>query len=112
MIYEMNLHPSPFELIKSGRKDIEMRLNDDRRKGMKIGDHILFTNNETKEKLEVEIVNLYHYNDFNELYSHFPKERLGYLPEEIANPKDMNLYYSDELINLYGVLGIEISLIK
>ena len=106
----MNLHPGPFEQIKSGRKDIEMRLYDERRKSLKIGDEIVFTNNETDEKLTVVIINLYRFKDFNELYSHFPKERLGYLADQIANPEDMEIYYSKEKIKEYGVIAIEIKL--
>ena len=111
MIYEMNLHPGPFELIKSGLKDIEMRLYDDRRKAIKIGDEIKFINRDTNEELVVEVINLYRFNTFDELYHYFDKTRLGYKPEEIANPSDMELYYSKEQIQKFGVLGIEIKLI-
>lgn len=110
MIFEMNLHPEPFAAIKSGRKDIEMRLYDDRRKAIKVGDTIVFTNNETWEKLNVEVVNLYRFDNFEELYQHFDKIRLGYNEDEIANPKDMERYYSKDNILRYGVLGIEIKL--
>ena len=106
----MNLHPEPFDSIKSGHKDIEMRLFDDRRKGIKIGDTIVFTNNVTQEKLYVEVVNLYQFNNFEELYQHFDKTRLGYSETEIANPRDMEKYYSKDNILRYGVLGIEIKL--
>ena len=106
----MNLHPEPFESIKSGRKDIEMRLFDDRRKNIKIGDTIVFTNNKTSEKLSVEVINLYRFDNFEELYSHFDKTRLGYSGDEIANPKDMEKYYSVDAILHYGVLAIEIKL--
>lgn len=53
MIYEMNLHDEPFNAIKRNQKVIEMRLNDERRKDLKANDLIIFTNNITKEKLEV-----------------------------------------------------------
>ena len=110
MIWEMNLHPEPFESIKSGRKNIEMRLFDDRRKDIKVGDTIVFTNNKTLEKLSVEVINLYRFASFEELYQHFDKTRLGYSEDEIANPKDMEKYYSVESILRYGVLAIEIKL--
>lgn len=106
----MNLHIGPFELIKSGQKDIEMRLYDERRRSLKIGDEIVFTNNETDEKITVEIINLYRFKDFHELYSHFPKERLGYVSDQPANPEDMEIYYSKEKIKEYGVIAIEIKL--
>lgn len=110
MTWEMNLHPEPFDSIKNGHKDIEMRLFDDRRKGIKIGDTIEFTNNQTLERLSVEVINLYHFNSFEELYQHFDKTRLGYSETEIANPVDMEKYYSKDNILRYGVLGIAIKL--
>ena len=112
MIYEMNLHPGPFESIRSGRKDIEMRLYDDRRKSIRIGDEIVFTNNETRETIKVLVVNLYRFNNFEELYSQFDKTRLGYSKDDIADSKDMEFYYSIDKIKQYGVLAIEIKLIK
>ena len=110
MIWEMNLNSRPFELIKSGRKEIEMRLFDERRRNIKIGDDIVFTNNATQEKLLVEVVNLYRFDNFEELYKFFDKTKLGYLPEEEASPKDMEEYYPLDKILHYGVLGIEIKL--
>lgn len=109
---EMNLNPIPFELIINGLKDIEMRLFDERRRNIKVGDQIEFTNNVTGEKLLVDIINLYRFDSFDELYEHFPKERLGYLPDEKANPRDMEQYYSKDKIEQYGVIGIEIKLVK
>ena len=108
MTHEMSLNPEPFKLIKSGRKVIEMRLYDERRKGIQIGDVIKFINNKTNETLSVDVINLYHFNSFEELYAHFDKTMLGYLPNEAADPADMELYYSKERIQRYGVLGIEI----
>ena len=110
MTFEMNLHPEPFSLIKNGQKDIEMRLYDDRRKLIKIGDTIVFTNNQTQEQLSVVVVNLYRFDSFDELYQRFDKTRLGYQEDEIASPKDMEKYYSPEYIAKFGVLGIEIKL--
>lgn len=110
MTFEMNLHPGPFELIKSGHKDIEMRLYDERRKGIKIGDTILFTNNQTQEQLSVEVINLYRFDNFEELYAQFDKTKLGYREDENANPKDMEKYYSLDKILRHGVLAIEIKL--
>ncbi len=110
MIWEMNLHPEPFEFIKSGKKDIEMRLYDDRRKNIKIGDDIIFTNNQTQEKITVEVINLYRFDNFEELYRHFDKTRLGYNPDETASPADMEKYYTKDNILCYGVLAIEIKL--
>ena len=110
-MHEMRLHNSPFNLIKSGTKTIELRLNDEKRSLIKIGDKIEFTNRITEEKIVVEVINLHKYDSFLELYKHFDKVSMGYDEDEEADPKDMEQYYSKEEQDKYGVLGIEIKLI-
>lgn len=111
MIIYMKLWNSPYELIKNGSKTIEIRLNDEKRSLIKIGDIIEFTNNETFEKMQVEVINLYKYNTFKELYENHDKISTGYLEDEVANYNDMYLYYSKEEEKTFGVLAIEIKLI-
>lgn len=108
MKHEMNLNNEPFNLIKKGSKTIELRLYDEKRRLLKIKDIIEFTNRTNQDKLLVEIVGLYQYDSFNELYKHFNKIQMGYSEEDVANPKDMEKYYSKEEQSKYGVLGIEI----
>ena len=110
MFHQMNLCDSPFKAIKSGYKTIEMRLYDERRKLINIGDTIEFTNLTTKETLTCLVKNLYRYNTFKELYSHHDKTTIGYKEDEKANPDDMLIYYTKEKIAKYGVVGIEIEL--
>ena len=110
-MHEMRLHNSPFNLIKDGSKTIELRLNDEKRSIIKIGDNIEFTNRVTEEQILVEVVNLHKYNSFEELYKHFDKVSMGYKDDEEADPKDMEQYYSKEEQDKYGVVGIEIRLI-
>ena len=109
-MHEMRLNNGPFNLIKSGSKTIEMRLNDEKRKLVKIGDIIKFINRSTDEYITTRVVNLHHYENFDELYKHFDKASLGYKDNEVASPKDMERYYSMEEQKKYGVLGIELSL--
>lgn len=108
MKYNMKLKNEPFNLIKNGTKTVELRLNDEKRKLLNIGDEIEFTNIYNNEKLLVEILNLFKYANFEELYKHFNKEEMGYSTDEEANPKDMEAYYSKEEQKKYGVLGIKI----
>lgn len=110
MIHEMKLHNSPFKKIKDGTKTIEMRLNDEKRQKIKINDEIVFINRTTLEQIKVKVINLHHFNSFEELYKNFNKISLGYEEKEEANPKDMEKYYSKEECQKYGVLGIEIKL--
>ena len=112
MIYNFNLHHSPFIRIKSGLKTIEMRLNDEQKSQIKIGDEISFTDRDTNETVSVIVEEIQHYKDFEELYHHYPKRELGYLSEEIADPNDMLTYYTIERIKKYGVIAIKIKLKK
>ena len=108
MKHQMKLNNGPYTCIENGTKTIELRLNDEKRQLLKVKDLIEFTNRETSEKMLVEIVNLYNYPSFEELYKHFNKVSLGYKEDDIADPKDMEEYYSKEEQEKYGVLGIEI----
>lgn len=101
MIYKMRLKNGPFKAIKSGTKKVELRLNDEKRKLIKEHDIIEFENRITLEKIEVEVIKLHH----------FDKISIGYKADEIANPEDMDKYYSKEEQAKYGVVGIEIKLI-
>lgn len=108
MTHEMRLHDAPFKKVQDRSKDIEMRLYDEKRKLIKIGDLIDFENRITVEHLVAEVIALHKYNTFEELYSNFNKVRLGYNEDDIAKPEDMSMYYPEEEINKYGVVGIEI----
>jgi len=110
MKHEMKLHDDPFQLIKLGTKTIELRLLDEKRSLINIGDSIEFTNRLTNEKIIVMVKGLHKYSSFEELYKNFNKVLLGYKEDEEANPKDMEQYYSKEEQNNYGVVGIEIEL--
>ena len=112
MKYKMNLNHGPFSRIKNGTKTIELRLNDEKRQLLKVKDLIEFTNRITLEVITVEVIGLYKYSNFEELYRHFDKIAMGYDKDDIANPKDMEKYYSKEEQDKYGVIGIEIRVIE
>ena len=46
MRHEMTLFPRPYASIASGQKTIELRLYDEKRQSIHIGDQIRFTNTE------------------------------------------------------------------
>ena len=111
MVHEMKLNVDPFEKIAKGTKTIEMRLYDDKRRKVQVGDIIEFTNRETKEKVNVVVVNLHVFPSFKELYKAFNQVSLGYEEWEIALHTDMEQYYLTPDIEKYGVVGIEIQLV-
>lgn len=109
----MGLNPDALELIKSGMKIIEMRLNDDKRRKILIGDYILFVSTEDETKtLNAKVIELYKYKSFDELYKNFSKIELGYNKDDIAHPLDMEIYYTKEDIEKYGVVGIQIDIVE
>ena len=107
-MHYMKLHNDPFNLIKSGKKTIELRLNDLKRQKIKVDDLIEFTNRITDEKMVVRVVDLIKFNNFSDLYKNISKVSMGYREDEDANPSDMELYYSLEEQEKYGVLAIKI----
>ena len=64
--HEMYLNDKPFTKIKEETKTLELRLNDEKRQLLKIGDLIEFTNRTTLEKMLVIIENLYKFDSFEE----------------------------------------------
>lgn len=106
MIYRMKLQNEPFKQIKKGTKEIEIRLNDEKRKMFKINDYIEFTNISTLEMMFVKITNLYHFESFEKLFNNFDNSILG-----CGSYEEMYKYYSKEEENKYGILGIEIKVL-
>ena len=113
MTHSMQLQPSPFEMIKDGTKTIELRLFDEKRRKIRIGDTIAFTNTETREVLSVRVLELMVFDSFETLYSRLPLLECGYTEEDIdtASPDDMNAYYPREMQQKYGVVGIRVALL-
>lgn len=111
MIHEMNLHPRPFALIADGRKTIELRLLDEKRQKIAVGDTLIFTNTDDPAlQLRCVVKKLHCFASFAALYAALPLEKCGYLPEELADARaeDMEMYYPPEKQKQYGVVGIEI----
>lgn len=111
MLHKMKLKSEPFEKMKSGSKTVELRLNDEKRQLVQVGDFIEFTLlDDTSQKLTTRVIALHHFNSFQELYANLPKEKMGYKENEVPNPDHMDEYYPREKQEQYGVLGIELRL--
>ena len=100
-------------MIRNGTKTIELRLFDEKRKKIQIGDTILFTNTESNEILRVKVLELLLFDSFETLYSQLPLLDCGYTKDDVAtaSPDDMNVYYSKEMQQKYGVVGIRVALL-
>lgn len=113
----MSLRAKPFYSIKSGEKDIELRLLDEKRQKLRVGDLIEFNCLDQQEfPLFTRVIALHPFGSFAELYQNLPLERCDYTPEEVdagqALPSDMEQYYSVKEQQKYGVIGIELELLS
>lgn len=114
MKHTMNLHDVPYNMIKSGQKTIELRLYDEKRRLISVGDEIEFVNSKNSNlSLHCHVLNIHKFSSFDELYKELPLLKCGYTERDIsmASPSDMDLYYSKEKQEKYGVVGIELKLI-
>lgn len=108
MKYEMKLKNEPFNLIKTNKKILELRLYDEKRRLLNVNDYIEFTNLLNNEKLLVQIESLHIFRSFVDLYNFFDKTLMGYELNEKAEPSDMEEYYSKEEQEKNGVIAIKI----
>ncbi len=112
--HTMGLAPSPMKSIRDGKKTIELRLYDEKRQKIAVGDTIKFVNTQNvTDTLYVIAEELFVFDSFDELYKNLPLLECGYTKDNVdkASPCDMEYYYSKEKQSKYGVIGIKISLI-
>lgn len=102
----MKLDHLPFERIQEKEKNIELRLNDEKRRLLEVGDTIVFKDNETGEQIIKEVIQLLKGSTFNEiLNTHQLKLQAGFNTDDDIDIV-IKKYYSDEQVRKYGVLGI------
>lgn len=114
MHHEMKLRPSPFAMIADGRKRWELRLNDEKRRTIAVGDTITFACTADERRVTVRVTALRTFADFAALYAALPLLECGYTPDDVstANPRDMEQYYPPEKQHEYGVLAIGVERIR
>lgn len=110
MKHTMKLRPNPFKMIECGEKIYELRLYDEKRKCVEIGDEIEFVNTKTEEQLVVCVKDIHIFQNFMDLYHTLPLLQCGYTEGNVdtAKPEDMEAYYSKEQQEQYGVVAFEI----
>lgn len=111
MVHRMNLQPDPFEKIADGRKTIELRLLDKKRRQLHPGDMIEFTNAADGRKVQALVKALHRFDSFAQLYAALDLSACGYGPEDTPSPRDMERYYSPADEARWGVVGIELHLL-
>lgn len=111
--HTLNLNPIYFDLISSGEKVLEGRLNDEKRRNFEIGDIITFYKEpEREETMKAVILDKYLFDNFDEMADSLDKAELGF---EKSSKEDMvQVYrsiYDIEDEKRYGVAIFRIKLI-
>lgn len=112
MKHKMSLSAKPFEEIRLGQQSIEVRLFDEKRQKVDIGDTITFEKLPKRDKsVTVKVVGLSRFSSFRYLFSAFDKSEFGHpenfsLEDQIAGMREV---YSEEREKELGVLGIHIN---
>lgn len=114
MKHDMKLKAIYFDKIKTGEKNYEIRLNDEKRRLINVGDVLIFNKEpELKEKIATEVKELVYFNSFEELLNTLPVEKIGFKSMDKQSIKDVYYqFYSKEDENKYGVVAIKVKVIN
>ncbi len=110
MNHILKLQPKYFDYINKGTKRIELRLFDEKRQLINIGDTITFQKEpELKAEMNVKVIGLLRYNTFEELFNDFSIEIMA--DREMTKEELLDVleeFYTKEKQKQYGVIGIRI----
>ena len=105
----IHLDADVFETVDKGFKNVEGRVNDEKRRKLSIGDKLIFLKRPDEvEKIEAIVEDLVYYKDFNEMIKDYSMKEI-YL-EDYSKDYYIDLikrFYTDEEINKYGVVAIK-----
>ena len=106
----MSLQNQYFCLIKQGKKNIELRLWDDKRKKIKVGDVIVFHNaNNTETIVKTKVVRMQLAADFRQLSKVINISQTGF-DDTTTMLRSLKEIYPLSQQQKYQVVGIEIQL--
>lgn len=113
MEHEMKLQSKYYNFILKGTKRIEIRLFDEKRQKIKIGDTIKFLKEPLLNKsFKVRVVDLFRYNSFEDIINEFD---ISILADKSMTKEELipilENFYPKEKQKQYGVLGIRFELI-
>ena len=110
MEHILKLQPKYFNYINNGTKRIELRLYDEKRQKINIGDIIVFQKEpELQTTMKVKVIGLLRYNTFEQLFDDFDIEIMAdksMTKQELLNA--LEEFYTPEKQKEYGVIGIRI----
>ena len=111
---DMHLNHQPFMAIKNGTKTIEVRLNDEKRSKLHVGEEIRFTDLKTDETVVTEILGLEQFASFKDLFRKYSGVIIGSPEDESIDELDRENQeiYSRKMEEKYGALAIKIRLVN
>ncbi len=110
MKHFMKLQEKYFNKVKSKEKTVELRMFDEKRRKIKVGDSIEFSNTkDPHQTATLKVRGLLYYRNFKELIDDTPASYLG-LTEEDKPSLVQTMYeiYSKEDEEKWGVVGIRL----
>ena len=107
--FEMSLEDAPFSAMEEKRKTIEIRLNDEKRKKISVGDSIQFIRVSDKKPLFKRVVATRPYESLENLIDSEKLEAAGGIYKNTGHWfKEISRYYPEERQEKYGFLVIEL----
>lgn len=110
----VHLDSDIFDIVSNGIKNVEVRVNDEKRRKLNIGDTLIFLKRPDEvESLKGTVTNLVYFDNFSEVVDNYPMKRI-YL--ENTTKEDyltlIDRFYTKDEIEEYGVVAIEFELEK
>lgn len=114
MVHEMKLRAKYYNLIKQGEKIYEIRLNDEKRKLIDVGDVITFKKEpELRDSFNVIVKDLIYFDSFDEMASTLPLKKVGFENEKADEVIDIyHQFYTVEDEKKYGIVAIKVEILK
>jgi len=112
MHYFMGLYDQPFELMASGEKTVEVRLNDRKRRQLAVGDFITFNKlTNPLEDVTVRVKELTHFPTFAEMYRSIPLKAMGSNGDTVEEMLEKTYaIYPPKKEKEWGTVAIEVEL--
>lgn len=91
-VHNMTLDDMYFEMVKNKEKTVELRVNDEKRKDIQVGDFILFTNKSGTELDYKSVIGKQIFGSFEEAVSFYGCKKL--MPNLVNDEDVVNAYKS------------------
>lgn len=111
-MHEMKIQPAYYDAIINGKKRVEIRLNDEKRKTIKIGDVITFRRaDKLEESFDAIVIDLLYYSTFKDIIDDLDIELIANREADKEDLKALlSKFYTPDKEEEYGVVGIKFEL--